>query len=379
MKVAFVSTMEGCSWGGSEMLWSRTARRMTEAGHAVVASVRRWPTTPAPIDELAACGCRVIFRSPPSMSRRIGRALGLGRGSEWKWLGRFRPDFAVVSLGIHLEGIEAAAACRACGVPYALLVQSADENRWPGDEYLDQLRESYVGARRCFFVSQRNLELLETMLAVPLPNARVVSNAFNVTYDRIPPWPDESTGFRFACVGALAPVAKGQDMLFAALARPEWRDRPVRLSLFGNGQNEKSLRMQVERLKLTQVDFRGFVDDIDAVWAAHHVLVLPSRHEGMPLAVLEAMLCGRVCIVTDVAGNAEHVEDGVTGFLAAGPTPPLVRDAMERAWARRTEWREIGARAALAARAKIPADPVGEFVKELERSFETPRIGSTTS
>ena len=56
------------------------------------------------------------------------------------------------------------------------------------------------------------------------------------------------------------------------------------------------------------------------IWAEHHALVLPSRFEGMPLVVVEAMLCGRPCIVTDVGGNAELIRDGINGFLAKAPT-----------------------------------------------------------
>jgi glycosyltransferase involved in cell wall biosynthesis len=358
--------MEGLPWGGSEVLWSRAAAHLLRSGADVAAGVRRWPATPPPVAELGRAGCRLFFRDPPTLAARACRRLGLCRPRTYDWLGRFRPDLAVVSLGIHLEGVEAAAACRAAGVPYALVVQAADENRWPGDDDLDALREAYLGARACFFVSRRNRELLETMLAAPLPNARVVCNPFNVRYDAAPPWPDGGE-LRLACVGALAPVAKGQDLLFAALARPEWRERPVRVSLYGAGQNARSLRRLAELWRLDRVEFRGFADDIEAVWAGHHALVLPSRHEGMPLAVLEALLCGRVCVVTDVAGNTEYIDDGVTGFVAAGPTPALFRDALERAWARRDEWRQIGEQAARSARDRIPGDPAAAFVEELEK------------
>ena len=367
MRVAFISTMEGVPWGGSEVLWFRTAERLARAGHDVAASVRRWPGPPDHHAMLAAAGCRLVIRRPASLVRRSLARLGLDR--EWAWLRSFRPDLVVISLGIHYEGADAAAACRRFGLAHALVVQSADEHRWPGDDDLDRLREAYLGARACYFVSRRNRELLETMLAIRLPRAAVVRNPFNVRYDAAPAWPTGDE-VRLACVAALAPVAKGQDLLFRALARPEWRLRPVRLSLFGSGQNARSLPALAKMLELDRVEFRGFEPDIEQVWAEHHALVLPSRHEGLPLAVVEAMLCGRVCIVTDVAGNAEFIEDGVSGFVAAAPTLPLVADAMERAWVRRAEWPAIGAAAARAVREKVPADPVAVFIGELERCIK---------
>ena len=111
----------------------------------------------------------------------------------------------------------------------------------------------------------------------------------------------------------------------------------------------------------------GFEPNIEGVWSQHHALLLPSRYEGLPLAVVEAMLCGRVCIVTDVGGNAELVEDNESGFVAAAPTVPLLDEAMERAWNRRHEWRQMGQSAARRVRERVSPDPVGDFATELKR------------
>ena len=66
----------------------------------------------------------------------------------------------------------------------------------------------------------------------------------------------------------------------------------------------------------------------------------------MPLSVVEAMLCGRPCIVTDVAGNRELIRDNVNGFLAKAPTVELLDEAMNRAWENRHRLREMGEAAA---------------------------------
>ena len=118
-------------------------------------------------------------------------------------------------------------------------------------------------------------------------------------------------------------------------------------------------------LGLTNVTFAGFVRDVPAIWSAHHGLILPSRCEGLPIALVEAMLSGRVPVVTDVGGNAEVVEDGATGYLAAAPTEDALDDAMERAWNERHRWREIGAAAAARIRTLIPREPERCFAKRL--------------
>jgi glycosyltransferase involved in cell wall biosynthesis len=120
----------------------------------------------------------------------------------------------------------------------------------------------------------------------------------------------------------------------------------VRVSFHGEGANREGLEALARHLDLASVSFEGQAPDIEDVWRTHHALVLPSRAEGLPLALLEAMACGRVPIVTDVGGNAEVVEDAVSGFIASSPTVDAFDAALERAWARRDEWEGIGAAAA---------------------------------
>ena len=69
------------------------------------------------------------------------------------------------------------------------------------------------------------------------------------------------------------------------------------------------------------------------------------------------MLSGRVSIVTNVGGSSEVIDDGMTGFLAAAPTEESLDEAMERAWKRRAEWRDIGAAAATKIRSLVPPNP----------------------
>ena len=126
----------------------------------------------------------------------------------------------------------------------------------------------------------------------------------------------------------------------------------------------------VEQSKLTNVDFRGYSNDIDAIWAEHHALVLPSRFEGMPLVVVEAMLCGRPCIATDVGGNRELIRDGVNGFLAKAPTVELLDEAMNRAWECRDRLQGMGNQAAADVRQFVSRDPSEDFARELETLVE---------
>src|SRR5207302_353678 len=99
---------------------------------------------------------------------------------------------------------------------------------------------------------------------------------------------------------------------------------------FGAGHNGEALRGLATRLALKKVDFPGFVSDVESIWKTHHALVLPSRTEGLPLALIEAMMCGRFGIVTNAGGSAEVVEEGRTGFIANAATADGFDHAMER-------------------------------------------------
>ena len=70
-----------------------------------------------------------------------------------------------------------------------------------------------------------------------------------------------------------------------------------------------------------------------------------SRAEGTPLALVEAMLCGRPAIVSDVGGNQEWVTEGQTGFVAEAPVIGPTRAALERAWSARQDWKAMGLQA----------------------------------
>jgi glycosyltransferase involved in cell wall biosynthesis len=275
-------------------------------------------------------------------------------------------DLVVVCSPDNQTGLEWMEGARAAGRKYAVIAQSAVVYWWPDDDRAERLAEAYENANGSYFVSQAILEISRWQFGSPLPKARVVRNPFNVRYNASPLWPASPQGeLALACVGRLDVISKGQDVLLQVLGLPHWRERKVRLSLIGIGPNERGLRRIVEQLRLTNVDFRGQLDDIEKIWEEHHALVLPARFEGMPLVVVEAMLCGRPCIATDVGGNRELIRDGVNGFLAKAPTVELLDEAMSRAWENRNQLRAMGEISARDVRQWVSADPGGDLAREL--------------
>jgi glycosyltransferase involved in cell wall biosynthesis len=370
MRIAIHSTMGGLPWGGSEELWQRAAMALLARGHEVAFSTVKWKPTPAPLDRLIAAGGVPHFRRKSKIGRTVRRKLeraNLLRPHSAKWLTRTRPDLVLINLSCHTDDPQIAVTCRKLGIRYAILLQAASPYLWVADRWLDDTWADFTGAERCYFVSAENREIMEANLAAAIPQAEVVDNPFNVRIDAAPRWPASEPKWKLACVARLHFISKSQDILLQVMSQPKWRTRPLEITMWGSDQGS---RQHIERLidfyRLKgQVSYGGFANDIEALWSQHHGLILPSRLEGNPLSMIEAMMCGRVPIVTNVGRAAELVDDNESGFIAPAATVALVDAALERAWQRRDEWQAMGQRAARAIRDRHSLHPAEEFADRL--------------
>lgn len=370
MRIVFISSMSGASWGGSEELWSQAALRLHEQGHQIAASVVWWPLVPSKVALLNARGVDVVRQTPTQAKLyvRLWRKIMRNSGFEhpdFAWLKQQRADLVLISQGGNVDGLAWMHFCAKERLPFATLVQCNHEGWWPSDELGDEMAIAYSAAHKVFFVSRHNQEVLERHIGKALSNGSVVWNPYNVASTGPPAWPTPNATMTLACVARLEPKAKGQDILLEVMAGAKWRDRPVQINFYGNGPGTNKLLKLAENLGLKNVHFRGHVHNVWAIWEESHLLILPSRYEGLPLALVEAMWCARPAVVTNVGGNVEVCVDGETGFVAAAPTVELFDAALERAWSQREQWQLMGQAAHRRAQQLIPSDPVGSFCQEL--------------
>jgi glycosyltransferase involved in cell wall biosynthesis len=113
-------------------------------------------------------------------------------------------------------------------------------------------------------------------------------------------------------------------------------------------------------LQLKNVRFTGHLENISDIWKEHHALVLPSRSEGLPLVVLEAMAAGRPVIATTAGGSRELVTEGITGFIGEAGQESF-EQAMERAWQERDRWKTMGEAAYDHIINQVPKSPETDF------------------
>jgi glycosyltransferase involved in cell wall biosynthesis len=120
---------------------------------------------------------------------------------------------------------------------------------------------------------------------------------------------------------------KGHQDLLEAVGRLRRRDRPCTLILAGDGDQRAPLEQQATRLGI-DVRFLGARADVGALLARADVFALPSLHEGMSNAVMEAMAAGRPIVATDVGGTPELLRG--RGVLVPPGDPGALAAAIER-------------------------------------------------
>ena len=365
-RILFISTTGGAPWGGSEELWSDAALELVrEHGCNVFASVRRWPQLPRKLKMLRDAGVNIHFRNyGNSLTSRIKRRV-LGNNEYNGLIGSIDSGVILVSNGGRLPPADLARELVRARVRYLNLSHSNGFDYAPADEE-NEIYQSYLERSiGNLFIAETHAKLLERQLGMQLPNVSIVKNPVNIpnTFK----WRQLDCGHlkreaRFVFIGRLDPY-KGLDIIFEVLSQERWKRREWSLSIFGDGPSVNNLRRMSGFLGIREnVRFCGHTDNVDEVLRDCDMLLLASRQEGMPLVILEAMLCARPVTATDVGDVGRVVVDGETGFLASAPTVASVSSAFERAWEKRADWEEIGLRARSFAYNFVPANAGRDLV-----------------
>ncbi len=299
------------------------------------------------------------------INRLVPKSLQLRHEEDgFKFLLDFKPEIVVISQGGNTGGIDLMEYCIKHKLKFVTISNAANEAKWPSDELNKRLSAALPKAVKNYYVSRANIHLTEIQIGQTITNSGILFNPFNVDYYHDFKYPEARDNYILANVARHEFYAKGQDILFQVLNEKKWKERNLIVNLYGKGENSDSLRKLKNYFELKNVNIEGHVDP-NEIWKQCHALILTSRYEGLPLALVEAMLCGRLGIVTKVSGNPEVIIDNENGFLAKAASAEFVDEAMERAWKRRDEWSVIGSKSKEYIRSLIPEDPISYFCNEL--------------
>jgi len=116
---------------------------------------------------------------------------------------------------------------------------------------------------------------------------------------------------------------KAPDVALEIIAGLISRGLPVRYIWIGEGPMRTAFEEQAKNLGIAgHVAVDGWRDDVAECLQGLDIFVLPSKFEGMPFALLEAMEAGLCCCVSDVDGMAEAIQHGLNGFLCTPGNAP---------------------------------------------------------
>lgn len=133
-----------------------------------------------------------------------------------------------------------------------------------------------------------------------------------------------------AGVGRLNPQ-KNFSLFLEIAAAVSSKSPEARFLLAGEGPEESLLREQAKALGLAdKVIFAGYIPDTRVVYAAADILLMPSRFEGLPMTLLEAMAMGLPVVASNLDGIAEVITDSCEGFLAPPGEAPVFAERILR-------------------------------------------------
>jgi glycosyltransferase involved in cell wall biosynthesis len=250
---------------------------------------------------------------------RGGRAQALSDGVElaisFAYLRWARPRAAMLVLPRQDITLGTQLAAAAAGIPLTVVFQLA--GRVMVQPRLKQRLYAWARSRATWIaVSQQNARALAEGFGCSASEITVVYNGAHFDSrskdQRSSPRPD---GPVLLCVGRLA-YQKGLDLLVQALPFVRREFPTVRCLWAGEGELESELRTMIESYGLKeQVTFLGKRTDIPRLLDECDLFVFPSREEGHPFALLEAMGSGAAVVASDAAGIPEIITSEVHGLL----------------------------------------------------------------
>ncbi len=324
MRIALVTRRFPPLIGGAEAMLRYLAIALADEGAEVTVVTSRLDGLPA--EERIDGKVRVV-RLETSPLRFVGTSLYMHNLSQW--FARNPVDLTYVSMLKH-DAYVAVDSGRRHGFPVVLRPEGAGAT---GDvAWQSWGRGGRAIARRCrradAFVAISEAVRRE-LVGAGYEESRIVDlpNGVPIPDEPWSPRPDSIENPHAIFIGRLAPE-KGLHALVDAWPIVRRWFPGARLTLVGEGPERPALEARIAGLGLVDaIRLPGSSTDAPAFLASSDLFVLPSREEGMSIALLEAMALGMPLVATAIPGNLKLVADGLHGRL----TPPDDPEALARA------------------------------------------------
>ena len=361
---------ENRHWGGSELLWSKTALWLAKQGEKVTVVKHESLKSPTwfknenrSVNIVNATTTKlswfkkVLNRFLPYSYRfkvknnRLARVIAQ------------QPSLVVINQGFNFNGVQLAQSLIKERLQFVIISHAVNECIWPNKQMRKLMNKAFLNSQQNYFVSNDNFEATQVQIGNELPKVEIVRNPYNVPFSGLKKEVPSNT-FNLAVVGRYHFSSKGQDVILRVLNQEKWKEREIQVNFYGSGEDIDNLKDVVSNFNLSNVKINEYTET-SKIWENNHGLLLTSRYEGLPISIVEAMLSKRFVITTDVSGNVELLEDNKNAFIAEAPRPKYVDNALERAWKRRDEWKAMGEQAYSDIIQHIPEHPDKVFGEKL--------------
>lgn len=369
-KILFITT-NNC-WGGSENLWYQTTIYFTKNNVDCYVYIPYYSHSKLGKLKDQIGSEKVItyprFRPQRFYKRWVNKVIPIYSSQDYLKivLRQVHPDLVVISNGNFIGNEDIPLIVAKEEFKYVILNHLVSKINWSSlnKDIISNCIDAWGKAIRNYFVSSNNRLLAEEMVGTEISNTEIIYNP-TFTLKSAPSYSESTNKYSAAIVGRLECFHKGIDILVHVLKQTKWKDRPIEFNLYGIGPHEEIIKRWIKKHGLKNLKLKGFVEDKSRIWADNQILVLPSRMEGQSISLSEALLFSRTVIGTDVGGISEYITDNKEGFIAKFANPYSLDEAMERAWIRRNEWREIGELAHSKWKSIVPNKPVQYFAESL--------------
>jgi glycosyltransferase involved in cell wall biosynthesis len=220
----------------------------------------------------------------------------------------------------------------------------------------------------CFVATTSTIAEDLALWGAPAARTKVIPNGAEMPPAE-PVRPDAERARRFVYLGRLHDGDKNILAMAEAFIRVA-DGRELTLDVYGSGPDEPRLQALIERSGSRAVVLKGWAEKPRDVLPRYGHLLLPSHREGLSNAMIEAMACGVVPVVTNVSGAADHIRSGENGWLIASPAVADIERALTLAAEKTSEeWAAMADGAGRYARETFGIDTVAARYRELYASL----------
>jgi L-malate glycosyltransferase len=354
--------------GGAELVELRLAQALRDRGHTIV-----------PVGPSAGCGWLA------GQFRDAGfdpQTFTLRRPLDWRCLTGMvdllrRHKVDVVHSHEFTMAVYGTAAARWLGIPHIITMHGSQyvTSKWRRQVLL---RWAFRSSAATVAVSLDTKRHLAKELGIPESTLHVVLNG-------VPTRPGDRTRVRaelgaapddvvLLAVGSLVP-RKGHAVLIESLATigaGAWR-----LAIAGGGAERENLEnLAHDRGLSSHVRILGHREDVPDLLAASDVFVMPSLWEGLPLALLEAMLAGKPVIASRTSGIPEAVSDGADGLLVPPGDVAALAGVLKTVLSDPSRRLSLGAAARARATAAFTLDAMANGYEKIFRDALSDALGN---